>query len=44
MKANQQELENGFETSMKEVSNVTSAVKAKLLELQGKITSHLLFS
>ncbi|XP_060557363.1 complement C1q and tumor necrosis factor-related protein 9-like [Ruditapes philippinarum] len=44
MKANQQELENGFETSMKEVvSNVTSAVKAKLLELQDTVTPTVAF-
>ncbi|XP_060568783.1 multimerin-2-like [Ruditapes philippinarum] len=43
MKANQQELENGFETSVKEVSNVTSAVKAKLLELQDAVTPTVAF-
>jgi ABC-type phosphate transport system auxiliary subunit len=42
MKTNQQELENGFETSMIEVGNVTSEVNAKLLELQnfkGKLST-----
>ncbi|XP_060592693.1 heavy metal-binding protein HIP-like [Ruditapes philippinarum] len=43
MKTKQQELENGFETSMKEVSNVTSAVKAKLLELQDTVTPTVAF-
>ncbi|XP_060568782.1 heavy metal-binding protein HIP-like [Ruditapes philippinarum] len=43
MKANQQKLENGFETSVKEVSNVTSAVKAKLLELQDTVTPTVAF-
>ncbi|XP_060568784.1 heavy metal-binding protein HIP-like [Ruditapes philippinarum] len=43
MKANQQELEKSFETSMKEVSNVTSAVKAKLLELQDTVTPTIAF-
>ncbi|XP_060557366.1 heavy metal-binding protein HIP-like [Ruditapes philippinarum] len=43
MKTNQQQLENGFETSVKEVSNVTSAVKAMLLELQDTVTPTIAF-
>ncbi|XP_060592690.1 complement C1q tumor necrosis factor-related protein 3-like [Ruditapes philippinarum] len=43
MKANQQELANGFKISMVEVSNVTSAVKAKLIELQDTVTPTVAF-
>ncbi|XP_060592691.1 heavy metal-binding protein HIP-like [Ruditapes philippinarum] len=42
MKTNRQELENGFETSMIEVGNVT-VVKAKLLKLQDTVTPTIAF-